>query len=293
MRTEGDTWDIVSSVGATALGVAAFRAIETARPDGMISDQCAALFVEAAGDPQFVDIIRDPAAIGEIPRVLGLRTRFFDEFFDNASAAGIRQAVILASGLDARSYRLGWSTDTTVFEIDQPKVLEFKQRVLESHGVTAKAELRTVSVDLRDDWPAALVEAGLDPDRPTAWSAEGLLPYLPGAAQTALFERVDTLSAPGSRFAVEGFPMDSEEIAKVQEAVRTQYERNPFGNLDVTELFYHEDRPDPIRWLTDRGWAVEGSSMVDLAGRYDQTVPEVPGGMDDMSTLPGYLSARK
>ncbi|WP_024804974.1 class I SAM-dependent methyltransferase [Nocardia sp. BMG51109] len=293
MRTEGDTWDIVSSVGATALGVASFRAIETELPDAMIRDHCARLFVQSAGDPQFVDIIDNPPEIGSLPRVIGLRTRFFDEFFDLAAAAGIRQAVIVAAGLDARSYRLDWPVGTTVFEIDQPKVLEFKQRVLAEHEVEPTAGLRSVAVDLRDDWPAALAGAGFDPDLPTAWSAEGLLPYLPGPAQVALFERIDTLSAPGSRFSVEGFPIAPPDIARFQDIIRNQFDRNPFGDIDVTELFYDDERPDPTRWLTDRGWSVDGYSVVDLAGRYDQAIPELPGDVADMSESRAYLSARK
>ena len=293
MRTEGDTWDIVSSVGATALGVAAFRAIETALPDAMIRDDCARLFVDAAGDAQFTEIVDDPTTIGTLPRIMGLRTKFFDEFFDTAAAAGIRQAVILAAGLDARSYRLDWPAGSTTFEIDQPRVLEFKQRVLDDNEIPPRATLRTVSVDLRDDWPAALTAAGFDPNQPTAWSAEGLLPYLPGAAQDALFERVDQLSAPGSRLAVEQFPFDPAEIGRIQEAVTTAFERNPFGDLDVTELFYDDARTDPSGWLTGHGWSITGSSVVELAARYGQEVPEIPGGVNDMTEIKAYISAQK
>ena len=72
------------------------------------------------------------------------------------------QVVILASGLDSRAYRLGWPTGTTVYEIDQPKVLEYKAAMLAEHGVQPAAPLRQVGLDLRDDWPNALREAGFD-----------------------------------------------------------------------------------------------------------------------------------
>lgn len=60
--------------------------------------------------------------------LLAERTRYIDVFFAKAQQAGadIRQIVILASGLDARGYRLPWVPGTTVFEIDQPEVSEFK-----------------------------------------------------------------------------------------------------------------------------------------------------------------------
>jgi methyltransferase (TIGR00027 family) len=114
-----------------------------------------------------------------MPDAMAARTRYFDSFFLDATQAGIRQAVILASGLDARAYRLAWPADMTVFEIDQPRVIEFKSTTLAGLRAAPTADLRTVSIDLRLDWPAALRDAGLDSDRPTAWIAEGLFGYLP------------------------------------------------------------------------------------------------------------------
>ncbi len=182
MRTDGDTWDIVTGVGLTALGVATFRALESAAPSPLIQDAYAELFVRAAGEPKFMDILADPPTLAGAPLVpgfMGIRTKFFDEFFLSAGANGITQAVILAAGLDTRAYRLDWPPGTIVYEIDQPDVLEFKNRVLAEHSATPRTEHRTVAVDLRSDWPAALAAAGADPAAPTAWSAEGLLPYLP------------------------------------------------------------------------------------------------------------------
>lgn len=186
MRTDGDSWDIVSSVGLTALGVATFRALETVRPDALIQDDFARWFVEAAGEPHFTGLLADPSSLGDMPvsGFMGSRTKFFDEFFSTATSSGVSQALILAAGLDARAYRLDWPTGTTVFEVDQPQVLKFKEEVLADHGAKAKADRRPVAVDLRDDWPAALHAAGFDPGKPTAWSVEGLLAYLPGRRTT-------------------------------------------------------------------------------------------------------------
>lgn len=133
------------------------------------------------------------------------RPKFFDEYFLTAADDGIRQAVILAAGLDARAWRLAWPAGCVVYEIDQPKVLAFKTDTLESHPATPIASHVGVGIDLRLGWPTALVESGFDPSIPTAWSAEGLLPYLTADAQDLLFDRVQSLSAPGSRVAVEAF----------------------------------------------------------------------------------------
>src|SRR5436190_7088477 len=214
MRTDDDSWDIATSVGATAVMVAAARAAETDRDNPLIRDPFAKDLVTGAGtgiwefmlDGEFVakvaDIDPEVAAIVEhMGSYQAVRTHFFDEFFTAAAAAGIRQIVILASGLDSRAYRLQWPAGTTVYELDQPQVLEYKSATLDQHGVTPTAVRREVPMDLRFDWPAALQQAGFAPGMPTAWLAEGLLMYLPAAAQDRLFEHISALSAPGSRIA--------------------------------------------------------------------------------------------
>ncbi|EUA52618.1 methyltransferase, TIGR00027 family protein [Mycobacterium xenopi 3993] len=80
--------------------------------------------------------------------------------------------MILASGLDSRAYRLAWPAGTVVFEVDQPQVVDFKTATLAELGAQPTADRRTVAIDLRNDWPGALQEAGFDPACPTAWIAE-------------------------------------------------------------------------------------------------------------------------
>ncbi|WP_069162504.1 SAM-dependent methyltransferase [Nocardia altamirensis] len=295
MRTEGDTWDIVSSVGMTALQVAAARAVEAQRPDALVHDEYAALFVAAAGDADTARAIADPAHWAGTPLAngfMGLRSKFFDDLFIDAGSAGVRQAVILAAGLDARAYRLDWPTGTTVFEVDQPKVLEFKRQVLTDAGAVPKADRREVAVDLRDDWPAALIDAGFDPAEPTAWSAEGLLPYLPGAAQDALFTRIDLLSAPGSRLATDttADTIDFQQLADYQAEHASD---SPFGKLDVGSLFYTDERADPAVWLAGQGWTTAAFAAGELATRYDRSIPEVPGPFAQLFKGIRYLQAVK
>lgn len=167
-RTDDDSWDITESVGATALGVAMARANETASDCPLFTDPYAQMFLDAATargwHPPTGVMSRRIRAIGNYA---ASRTKWFDEFFVAAGAAGIRQAVILAAGLDARAWRLPWIQDTVVFEIDQPLVLQFKQEVLAAHQVTSKARYVPVAVDLRQDWPKALEDAGFDITEPT------------------------------------------------------------------------------------------------------------------------------
>lgn len=280
-RTAGDSWAITELVGATALGVAASRAVETAGPDPLIRDRFAAILVSSAGapwarlaDPELAWLDGDDH--GQRVHRLGVdyqavRTHFFDEYFGGAMRAGIRQVVILAAGLDSRAYRLDWPADTTVYEIDQPKVLEYKNEILESHDAVPTARRRPVPVDLRDDWPAALTLAGFDPGRPTAWLAEGLLPYLPADAQDLLFERFTALSVPGSQVAVEVFGMNSRGNTQ-----RWQRMRERLGlDVNVQALTYHEpERSDPTQWLRDRGWQVDEVNNREEMARLGRPVPE-------------------
>ena len=281
LRTAGDSWAITELVGATALGVAASRAVETARPTPLIRDEYARILVSSAGpawarlaDPELAWLDGDEHG----RRVHGLgvdyqavRTHFFDEYFENALNAGVRQAVILAAGLDSRAYRLRWPPETTVYEIDQPKVLEYKTGVLESHGAVPSAKRRTVPTDLRDDWPAALTAAGFDRGQPTAWLAEGLLPYLPSDAQDRLFETVTALSAPGSQVAIEAFGFNSNGNSQ-----RWRRMRERLGlDVNVEALTYHEpDRSDAAQWLTEHGWRAHSVNNREEMARLGRPVPE-------------------
>lgn len=281
IRSAGDSWAITELVGATALGVAASRAVETAGSDPLIRDEFARVLVSSAGpawerltDAGLAWLDGDPH--GQRAHRLGVdyqavRTHYFDEYFDNAVSAGIRQVVILAAGLDSRAYRLNWPAGTAVYEIDQPKVLEYKAGILERHGAVPAASRRPVPVDLRDDWPAALAAAGFDRARPTAWLAEGLLPYLPSDAQDRLFEMFTALSAPGSQVAIELFGMNSRS-----NSARWLRMRDRLGlDVNVQALTYHEpDRTDAVEWLTDHGWRVDAVNNHDEMARLGRPVPD-------------------
>ncbi|MCV7099569.1 class I SAM-dependent methyltransferase [Mycobacterium palustre] len=281
LRTAGDSWTITELVGATALGVAAARAAETAGPNPLIRDEFAKTLVSAAG-PAWVRLT-DPGLAwldgdeqGRRAHRLSIdyqavRTHFFDAYFADAAGAGIRQVVILAAGLDSRAYRLDWPAGTVVYEIDQPKVLEYKADILESHGAVPAAVRRPVPVDLRDDWPAALTAAGFERTRPTAWLAEGLLPYLPSDAQDRLFEKFTALSAVGSRVAIEAFGMNSSSNTR-----RWRRMRERLGlDVNVEALTFHEpDRSDPGQWLTEHGWHVRAVNNREEMARLGRAVPQ-------------------
>lgn len=261
-RTDDDTWDLATSVGATATMVAAGRARATR--DGLIDDRFAEPLVRAVGvdfmtrwaagelDSADVDEPGAPWGMQRMTDMLAARTRYIDAFFAEAGAAGIHQVVILASGLDARAYRLPWAAGTTVFEIDQPQVLEFKAATVAELGARPTAEVRTVPVDLRHDWPSALRQAGFDAERPAAWAAEGLVGFLPPQAQDRLLDNITALSADGSQLVAEVFA-NTGINGDALNAASEKWRRN---GLDIAlgDLGFPGRRNDVAAYLQRRGW---------------------------------------
>ncbi|QUR68028.1 SAM-dependent methyltransferase [Mycobacterium spongiae] len=291
-RTDNHTWTSTKDVAATALGVAAVRAAETRNEDPLIRDPLAKLFVEAAGQNVW-SMVTSGAAYDELrsadPELaasmqasldhIATRTKFFDEFVLAAADAGIRQVVILAAGLDTRAWRLPWPDAITVYELDQPEVLEFKLATLREGEALPAATHVEVPVDLRDDWPQALLRAGFDVTAPAAWLVEGLLPFLSVASQDLLFERVHELSAPNSRVAAEA--LDGEFLkpgSVARHRARLQRMRTAAATLaelsDVTELWdLSEDRADVADWLRERGWHGSVLTAAQLLARHDRSAP--------------------
>lgn len=290
-RTDNDTWDLASSVGATATMVAAARAFASRADNPVIDDPFAEPLVKAVGVDFFTKLATgelemtdlDPDSTGGVGNMsrfadgMAARTRFFDDFYTEAGEAGIRQAVILASGLDARAYRLNWPAGTVVFEIDQPEVIEFKTRTLAELGAKPTTDRRAVPVDLRNDWATALHDAGFDPTAPTAWIAEGLFGYLPPEAQDRLLDQISELSAPGSQLAAEGVvhdaDLDEDEAREKMQAVSDQWREHGF-DMDFSELVYLGDRADVTDYMQGHGWKTTALTARELMIKHGLAVPE-------------------
>ena len=294
-RTDQDSWDLASSVGATATMVAAARALASAETNAIINDPFAAPLVRAVGLDFFIrlvegEVIPSGAEDGSEQDLrletdsIAVRTRFFDDFFLNAARDGLRQSVILAAGLDARAYRLAWPPGSVVYEVDQPKVIEFKDTAMSNLGIAVAVDRRTVSIDLREDWPAALLRGGFDMTEPTSWSAEGLLMYLPPEAQDRLFDNVTELSAPGSKLATE-YHGDSCSTMTERAKQFNQRWANLGCDIDLSGLFFEGERSNVVDYLADRGWQVTTRPRRDFFADYGRVFPD-----DETSQLRNIIS---
>jgi methyltransferase (TIGR00027 family) len=300
VRTEGDNWDITTSVGATALFVATARALEAQKADPLAVDPFAEVFCRAVGG-NAADVLdgKDPEHPLKTPdfgeffvNFQGARTRYFDNYFRRAADAGVRQVVILAAGLDSRAYRLPWPDETTIFELDRPQVLDFKREVLAEYGVGPNAERREVAVDLREDWPHALRDSGFDVMQSSAWIAEGLLIYLPAAAQNQLFTGIDALTAPGSHVAVEdGAPMPPDEFAKAVEEERAAVAAG--DQRLFFQLVYNEQHAPAEYWFGERGWTPVATPLADYLREVGRPVPDMDSESGSMMARNTLVSAVK
>lgn len=272
--TESASWDVASGVGSTALTIAAMRAIEAQRPDALARDPYAEAFVLASGmslptTPEAADA--DPAfPWPAFSAFMGLRCRFFDDYFGAAGDDGIRQVVILGAGLDARAFRLDWPSGTTLYELDVPRVLGFKDQVLESLDATARCARQAVPADLRAQWSPALLAAGFNPGRQTAWLAEGLLPYLGEEGRLRLLAALSGLSADGSRVMID-YPTQDSSSMRGFTALQDIADRAGVA-FSAADTWADDTRDDPAGWLAAHGWLVGVRPVRAVAEQYGRAI---------------------
>lgn len=276
----------LGGVGKTALGVARVRTEEGRRPDRLFDDPYVKAFLDAAPGA-FAEEERAVSGDGLAPSgplaSLGaafyshgvIRTQFFDDYLLAACAAGCRQVVLLAVGLDARAFRLGWPDGVVLFEVDLPEVLAFKDRVLAEHEAVPRCERAVVPADLRGDWAARLTAAGFRPEEATAWLAEGLLVYLSADETARLLDDVGRLSAPGSHLSFErGGIADAALLAEARQMpAMDEYAALWKGGLG-------EDAPG---WLARHGWRTQTHDFAAVAASHGRLAPDSVGG--------GFLTA--
>jgi O-methyltransferase involved in polyketide biosynthesis len=154
-----------------------------------------------------------------------------------------------------------WPADPTAASpLQRPLLLAsiyIAVRTRATHAADRAARRRTgitVATDLSLPWRGPLTSAGFDPQQPTTWILEGLLPYLDAAAQLSVLKGVAALSAPGSRAVIERavpLPKTADVEAKLRDfSLQT--------GLSMSAVLARADPPDPAALLTSAGWLCNG-----------------------------------
>jgi O-methyltransferase involved in polyketide biosynthesis len=269
----------------------------------------------ADGEISLTDGAASTAAL--MTTVMAVRTKFFDDFFltatgggnsttatgggpsttatggagsttatgggnsTHAAPDGVRQAVILASGLDSRPYRLPWPDGTVVYEIDQPKVIEFKTATMTDIGATPTAERRTVAIDLRDQWVALVgvdsTKASRRRGAPRAcWHTCRRRPRI-GSSTTSPH------SAPGCWY--EFHPDAGASIGERAAVLRSEWQKHGF-DVNLDDLFYKGERSHVVEYLTGHGWQVSARPRPEVFAAYGKEFPDT----DELAPLRNSLA---
>lgn len=232
----------MEAVSYTAQWTAAARALETERNgDRLFTDEFARDFAEPRGF-ELLEKYRG----GGLVEFVAIRTRYLDDTITTIlPTSEIRQVVLIASGMDARAYRLPWPQDVVVYEVDHEALLTEKQRRAEKLGAQPVVERREVPVDLAGDWLPELERAGFDRTAPTLWIAEALLFFLTAEQAGTLLATLSSASAPGSWLALD---ILSEQLLR---SPATQFFLATLRADGIPWLFGTDE---PARLLGDNGW---------------------------------------
>ncbi len=184
LQTKVDPLD-EGGVGQTSLLIAAWRARESERVDPLYVDPIANIFVTPTMAAWVEEVTQASVSTCEL---INYRTRYFDDFLLGEIARGVRQVVILGSGLDTRSLRLG-SPDVTFYEVDCTAVLGYKQRQLSRHGYSARSRFIAANY-IQDDLFGLLGDQGFDAGRETYFIWEGNTMYIPAEEILGLLRRL-------------------------------------------------------------------------------------------------------
>lgn len=165
--------DSLKNISDTALWVAQYRVMETARPDAIFRDPLARKLVGDRGDA----IVRQMKVQGFAWPMI-VRTAVMDEIIlRSIENEGVDCVLNLAAGLDTRPYRLPLPKTLRWIEADLPDILAYKTEKLAGEAPVCRFE--RVAADLTDTVARrGLFVRAAQGSRAVLTVTEGLLAYL-------------------------------------------------------------------------------------------------------------------
>lgn len=274
--TSTTTPPLPAAVSRTGLWVAALRAAESERPDRMLRDPWARALAGPAID-EADRLLRSPAGL---LNPLVMRTCFGDAAIAAAVAGGVRQVVLLGAGMDTRAFRLDLGPQSTLFELDLPGALAYKDRVLGGTGSAPTCRRITVEADLTRDWRAVLELAGHRSSEPSVWVLDGVLLYLDDPAVDDLGDQIAAAAAPGSVLLFDAYPAVAFEEPRMAgwNAALAEQEAHPRSSME-----------QPERWAAERGWHAEAYTRDDVAAGRCALLDDVPRRVWEQFVEHGWL----
>lgn len=246
----------IKDVSDTALWVAAYRAVESQRPDAAFHDPLAEVLVGERGHA-----LRQMMPGTELMQwVMVLRTVAIDRMILSAVARGADTVINLGAGLDTRPYRLALPASLRWIEIDLPNIIELKTTRLKSQAPVCRLEHIALDLGNRELRRQTLANIASQ-SQSIAVLTEGLLLYLEPADVAALTDELHQLTK--VRYWIQDYYNGQLRGASFR-FWRKKLKAAPFK-------FQVEDW---LGYFNQRGWAVlERSRFVDEARKLGRRPP--------------------
>jgi len=164
---------LITDVADTALWVAAYRAIETERPNALFQDP----FASALAGQRGMEIAKGMANSDGSSWSVAVRTCIIDAYIQSAIQSGIGTVLNLGAGLDTRPYRMDLLQSIHWIEVDVPKIIDHKESILKD--AEPRCELERFRIDLSDDSTRRDFLSSIDSrSKNVLVLTEGVVPYL-------------------------------------------------------------------------------------------------------------------
>ncbi|WP_141733360.1 class I SAM-dependent methyltransferase [Oligoflexus tunisiensis] len=246
----------IADVSDTALWVAAFRALESERPDALFHDPLAAVLTGERGRV----IARDMPYPKILAWMMAVRTVAIDRLIFEAIGAGVDTVINIGAGLDTRPYRLDLPKDLQWIEIDFPHMVDMKNIKLSQE--VPRCRLSRIGLDVSNRLAAQRLYGEIGSQTRSALViTEGVIPYLSNEHAGQLAE--DLRKIPSFRFWIQDYRR-SNKVMRQPKKLKKKLKNAPFQ-------FHH---PDPLGFFSGFGWKVRTDiKAMDEAERLGRPFP--------------------